>query len=65
MVRRLQQRAAELQRKEDVKYCTTQLQFHSDIVGLVKRLVDRLMESARKEPWKKECKMQTRSGGEM
>ena len=46
-VRRLKQRAAELQRKEGVKYCTTQLQLHSEIVGPVKRLVHNLVSSSR------------------
>ena len=46
-VRRLQQRAAELHRKEYVKYCTAQLQLHSEIVGPVQRLVDNLVQSSR------------------
>ena len=35
-VRQLQQRAAELQRREDVKYSNAQHQLHSEIVGPVK-----------------------------
>ena len=46
-VRRLQQRAAELQWKEDVKYCTAQRELHSEIVGPAKRLVDNSVESSR------------------
>ena len=44
LLRGLQQRAAELHRKEDVKCCTAQLRLHSEIVGPAKRLVHNMVE---------------------